>query len=123
MRGTCAYACHRNTVRHWLGSGLEAIDDSRPTLVRGDALNAFHLKRRLDAKRPCGLGQIYCPPCGAPKRPADDMVDVVRISEKLWKVTGLCPTCGRAITQRVGTKRLAAFRSFAGFAERKGADD
>ena len=60
------YGCHRNTVRHWLSLGLQPIDDRRPILVRGDVLNEFHLSRRQSAKRPCGPGEIFCPPCGAP---------------------------------------------------------
>ena len=117
------YDCHRNTVRHWFRSGLEAIDSSRPLLFRGDALNAFHQGRRKATKRPCASGEIYCPPCGKPQRPSGDMVDVVRINEKLWGVSGLCPGCGRPIHQRVGAVRLAAFRTFTGFVERSGTDD
>lgn len=117
------YGCHRNTVRHWLSLGLQPIDDRRPILVRGDVLNEFHLSRRQLAKRPCGLGEIFCPPCGAPKRPWEDLVDAVRTNAKVWRVSGLCPDCGRPISQRVGDVRLAAFRSFRGFVERSRHDD
>lgn len=117
------YGCHRNTVRNWLRMGLEPIDDRRPILVRGDVLNLFHLTRKQAAKRPCAPGEIYCPPCGTPKLPSDELVDAVRLNEKVWLITGLCPDCGRSISQRVGHARLVAFRSFQGFVERSPTDD
>lgn len=103
------YGCHRNTVRNWFGLGLRPIDDGRPTVVRGDVLNAFHAARRAAAKRPCGPGELYCAPCHKPQRPAGDMVEWVLINPKVWKVTAICPTCDRILSQRVGATRLAHF--------------
>ena len=37
---------HKNTVRGWLKSGLETVDDRRPTLVLGRKLSAFLHARR-----------------------------------------------------------------------------
>lgn len=107
------YGCHRNTVRHWLSQGLTPIDDGRPALVRGDVLNAFHAARRAAAKKPCAPGQLYCVPCHSPKWPAGGLIEWVPINDKVWKVTGICPTCDRVLTQRVEALRLAAFRDLA----------
>ena len=105
------YGCHRNTVRHWLKQGLLPIDDDRPTLILGSALNAFHAARRAAGKRPCGPGEIFCAPCRKPQRPAGDMVDIVPVRPKVWKVTAICSDCGRLLNQRVGATRLADFRA------------
>ena len=113
------YSCHRNTVRNWLKLGLTAIDDGRPTLVRGDVLNAFHAERRRAAKRPCGPGEIYCVPCRMPQRPAGGIVDCRPIRQKVWAVTGICPRCGRLLRQRAGRDRLEGFRSMIDVGETK----
>lgn len=105
------YGCHRGTVRNWLNRGLEPIDSGRPTLVLGRVLNEFHRSRRDAAKRPCGPAEIYCAPCHQPRRPAGDVVDCIPVNAKVWKVSGHCPDCGRALSQRVGTIRLAQFRA------------
>ena len=57
------YGCHRNTVRHWMGKGLEPIERVKPFLFHGSALNAFHADQRRRGKRPCQPGEIYCLPC------------------------------------------------------------
>ena len=103
------YGCHRNTVRHWLGQGLTPIDDGRPALILGSALNAFHAARRAAGKRPCGPGELYCVSCRKPQRPAGDLVDILKINTKVWKVTAICPDCGRLLNQRAGATRLADF--------------
>ena len=105
------YGCHRNTVRNWLRLGLEPVDDKRPVVVRGDALNVFHASRRRKAKRPCGPAEIYCPPCHKPRRPAGDLIEIEPLNAKVWKVFGFCPDCDRMISQRVGFARLTHFRA------------
>lgn len=104
------YRCHKNTVRAWLRAGLEAIDNRRPLLVRGSALNAFHASRRAKAKRPCGPGQIYCLKCG-PQPPAGDMAEYEATTDAWGTLTAICPDCDRLIYQRVNAKRLAVFRA------------
>ena len=37
---------HRNSVRNWLRSGLDAIDQRRPTLILGSVLASFLKARR-----------------------------------------------------------------------------
>jgi hypothetical protein len=105
------YGCHRNTVRSWLQLGLEPVDEKRPVLVRGNVLNAFHAARRATGKRPCGPAEIYCAPCHRPQRPSGDLVEIEPINAKVWKVTGICPSCNRMISQRVGVARLTHFRA------------
>lgn len=51
-----------NTVRNWQRDGLKSTK-ARVRLFLGRDLNAFHRKRREDAKRPCGQHEIYCLCC------------------------------------------------------------
>ena len=44
-------------------------------------------------------------------QPAGDMVDRTQINPKVWKVSAICPSCDRMLTQRVGALRLAHFKS------------
>ena len=113
------YGCHKNTVRNWLANGLEAIDDRRPIMVHGRALNAFHAARRAKSKRPCGPGELYCVPCHKPQRPAGDMVEYGPLTPATGTVKAICPGCGRWLHQRVNAERLTAFRRLFDVSEAK----
>jgi hypothetical protein len=105
------YGCHKNTVRNWIRLGLMPIDDRRPMMFKGNALNAFHAAQRRKIKRPCGPGELYCVPCHKPQRPAGDMAEYVALNPKVGKLQAICPDCGRMLFQRVNAARLAVFRS------------
>jgi hypothetical protein len=105
------YGCLKHTVRNWLASGLQPIDDRRPTMVRGDVLNEFHASRRAKAKKPCGPGHMYCLPCQGPQRPGGDIADYAPLSATSGMLSAICPGCGRMLFQRVNQKRLAEFRA------------
>jgi len=97
---------HRNTVRHWIRQGLPVIADKRPTLIRGEDLKAFLLKRRRNRKRPCGPGQIFCVKCRMPREPALGMADFAPASTGPGALTALCPVCGTIIKRWVAPSRL-----------------
>ena len=105
------YDVHRQTVRHWLASGLAPIDARRPILIHGSTLNAFHASRRAAAKRPCGPLELYCLGCRAPRRPAGDMADYMPMSAKVGTLSAICPVCGRMMTQRINAAGLSRFRA------------
>jgi Helix-turn-helix domain len=75
------FAIHKNTVRNWLREGLTAIDEQRPTVIRGVELRRFLTDRRARAKQVCGPGRIYCLPCRAPKVPAGKMAECVATTD------------------------------------------
>lgn len=102
------FAVHKNTVRTWLRQGLKAIDDQRPTLVRGEELSRFLADRRARTKQACGPGRIYCLACRAPKVPAGMMADCVQSGDTTGTLQGICPDCGRMINRRVNPQKLAA---------------
>ena len=105
------YGCHRNTVRHWMGKGLEPVERVKPFLFHGTALNAFHAARRKSGRRPCLAGEIYCLPCRKPQRPENALFDYKATTSTTGKVTAICPGCGRLMHQRVNSVRLAAFKA------------
>ena len=113
------YGCYKNTVGNWLRQGLRALDDERPVLVHGSALNDFHAAREAKAKRPCGPGKLYCLPCRRPHRPAGDIVEYVGIAPNLGKLRAICAGCDRLLFQRVNERRLTVFRALMDVADAK----
>jgi hypothetical protein len=97
---------HRNTIHHWLRSGLTTIDSRKPILIRGAALKAFIDGRRARRRQPCGPGRIYCLKCREPKRPAFDEVEYEADNGNLGRLIGLCPDCGRIILRRTSALRV-----------------
>ena len=99
---------HRNTVRQWIKTGLETLDDQRPLLMQGDALRLFLELRRHHNKRPCLPGQMYCLRCRAPQRPAGDMVDCEELTATQGNLVGICPVCDLIMNRRVNFSKLVA---------------
>ena len=85
------FKIHKNTVRNWLRQGLTAIDDQRPTVIRGDELRRFLTDRRARAKQTCGPGRIYCLPCRAPKVPAGKMAECIDDRRHHWHASRHLP--------------------------------
>lgn len=56
------YSVSSNTVGNWRNAGLPSIKASI-RLFRGEELNAFHKRRKLEAKCPCTRDEIYCVCC------------------------------------------------------------
>ncbi len=84
---------HRNTIRHWLREGLEAIDDRRPLLIHGAVLKAFLEARQRARKQVCGLGEFFCFKCRAPRTPYGGMTDVAEHTAKIAKLSAVCSVC------------------------------
>jgi excisionase family DNA binding protein len=101
---------HRNTVRAWIKQGLPTCDSGRPTLILGQALRAFLEARRTQNKQPCGVGQIYCVRCHAPRRPAGDMADYQPVTITVGNLVGMCPTCETMMYRRVNLAKLEQIR-------------
>lgn len=94
------FTVHKNTVRHWLRQGLAAIDNQRPTVIRGTELRRFLTERRTRTKQACGPGRIYCLPCREPKVPAGNMAECTQTSDTTGALQGICPDCNRMIYRR-----------------------
>jgi hypothetical protein len=100
----------RNTVRDWVKRGLPTNDDRRPMLIRGPDLIAFLQARRLQNKRSCQAGQIYCVRCRTPKNPAGATVDYQPITATSGSLVGICPTCESMMYRRVNLAQLDQVR-------------
>ena len=100
------YGIHRNTVRHWIKRGLLLCDDRRPVLILGADLATFLNRQRIQNKRPCKPGEIYCMRCRAPHQPALGMVDYQPLTATGGNLIGLCPRYGGTIYRRVSLARL-----------------
>ncbi len=101
---------HPNTVRQWIKQGLEVIDDRRPILIRGEAVQAFLGERKRSRKCALKPGEIYCLGCREPKRPAEGMVDYIPLGPERGNLQGLCPDCGGLIYRGVSLAKLDAVR-------------
>jgi hypothetical protein len=99
---------HKNTVRNWLGDGLEPIDGRRPVLIRGVELKAYLDARRRQNRSPCGPGQVYCVRCRSPKHPIPPLAEYVPITPTSGNLRACCPDCLGHIFRRVSLPRLAA---------------
>ena len=99
---------HKNTVRTWIKSGLQTIDDRRPTLILGRHLSKYLYDRRKRSKQPCGPGQLFCVACRAPKYPAGRLAEFLPLAPSSGNLRGICPDCHGLIHRRVSRKDLAA---------------
>lgn len=100
---------HRNTVRHWLRSGLDSIDQRRPVLILGAILVEFLKHRRQSSKRPCKPGEIYCLRCREPRRPADGIVHYRPMTPDRGDLVGNCSACAAALYRRTSLATLVHF--------------
>jgi hypothetical protein len=98
---------HKNTVRAWLGSGLEPIDDRRPVLILGRKLSSFLHARRERRRKSCKAGELYCVRCRAPKTPVTRTADYLPITPTSGNLRGICPDCGTPIHRLVSLRNRA----------------
>lgn len=101
------FGVHRNTVRAWFKTGLEAIDDHRPIMIQGRALRAFLQGRRDRAKRPCRPCTLYCCKCRAAREPAPGSVVFETRMSGAGTLRALCATCGCRMFRRARESSLA----------------
>ena len=98
---------HKNTVQHWLKSGLPHIRDRRPLLILGQDLKEFLNGRRLRGRKPCLPGHLFCLKCREPRRPAAQMLDYVPITLTSGNLKGICEVCETFIYRRVALVNVA----------------
>jgi hypothetical protein len=89
--------------------------------VHGRFLAAFLKTRRMAGKRPCPPGHLYCLKCRVPKPPAEGVVIVQAISDKVSNISAVCPTCGATMYRRASNHSLKEFGANSGGALPKAA--
>lgn len=109
-----ALSLHSNTVRNWVRrGGLPAMTGSRPHLILGSVLIEFLKARRLALKRKCGIGELYCLKCRAPRRPVPDLIEHRPMASGRTRIVGICSTCESLMHRFVGNRNLeASLREF-----------
>jgi hypothetical protein len=105
------FGVHKNTVRAWIKSGLQSVDNRRPILILGRNLASFLLSRREQARQRCQSGQLYCVRCRAPKNPSHRMAEYIPITSRTGNLRGRCPDCGTLMHRRVSLPNLEAAAS------------
>jgi hypothetical protein len=85
-------ACAAST-RTRSGHGSRTVY-TRSTRAARQVLAAFLKGRRTAGKRPSPPGHLYCFKCREPKPPAEGVVIVQVISDKVSNISAVCPTCG-----------------------------
>jgi len=106
---------HRNTVRNWVRSGaLLAMTGWRPHPTLGPLLVEFLKRRRLAQNRKCGLGELYCLKCRAPRKPLADLI------EHRPMTSGRTTDCGYLLDLRKVDAPLCREPEFRGVAPRGG---
>jgi excisionase family DNA binding protein len=105
---------HRNTVRNWVRrGGLPAMTGSRPHLILGSVLIEFLKARRLALKRKCGIGELYCLKCRAPRRPVLDLIEHRLMASGRTRIVSICSTCESLMHRFVRNRNLeASLREF-----------
>lgn len=104
------FGLHKNTVRRWIKTGLEPIDDKRPILILGDELIRFLQARRVRRGQPCLPGQLFCVRCRAPKSPAAGMVEYRPLNDKIGVLCAICPECSCMMHRCISTAKLGKIR-------------
>jgi hypothetical protein len=109
-----ALKVHRNTVRNWVRrGGLSAMIGSRPHLILGAVLIEFLKAKRLALKRKCGLGEMYCLKCRAPRKPIAELIEHRPMASGRTRIVGICLTCEKLMHRFVANRNLeASLREF-----------
>jgi len=104
-----ALGVHRNTLRHWVRDhGLPAIMETRPFLILGADLVTFLRQRRKSRKRKCGIGELYCLKCRAPRKPVPDLIEFRQMSQARAAIVGICLVCETLMHRFISSRRAAS---------------
>lgn len=108
------YGIHKNTVFEWIRNGLQTCDNNRPTLILGQHLRDFLIKKRRKNKITCPPGTIYCVSCKLPKKPVGSTVIYQPITETRGLLIGRCPHCFHRINRITRFSKITQFSNDAG---------
>jgi hypothetical protein len=105
---------HRNTVRNWVRrGGLCAMTESRPHLILGSVLVEFLKGRRLAQKGKCGLGELYCLKCRAPRKPIAELIEHRPMASGRTRIVAICSICETLMHRFVANRNVeASLRAF-----------
>ena len=102
------FRVHKNTVRDWLTTGLQKIDDRRPILILGRELARFLHARRERKRQRCRAGELYCFRCRAPRGSAPGTAKYLPLTASSGNLRALCADCGTRMYRRVSLPEAGA---------------
>ena len=102
------FRVHKNTVRDWLTTGLQKVDDRRPILILGRELAHFLHARRERKRQRCRAGELYCFRCRAPRGSAPGTAKYLPLTPSSGNMRALCVDCGTRMYRRISLYKLVA---------------
>ena len=102
------YSVHPNSVRQWLKTGLAAIDDARPLLVKGAELRRFIEERRASSKKPCPPERCTASGARSPARRLSGWRTFVERESGAGNLQALCDACGTLMCRRTRREKISA---------------
>ena len=98
------------------GTRTSAIRSASPARSRdqGARVRTQASRTCCGGKRPSPPGHLYCFKCREPKPPAEGVVIVQAISDKVSNISAVCPTCGGTMYRRASNHRLKEFEANSG---------
>ncbi|MCH2164228.1 MAG: helix-turn-helix domain-containing protein [Marinovum sp.] len=93
------------SIRAWITDGLPALNDERPTLLRGEDIITYIKAARDARKTKVAQDAFYCLKCRAAREPAGGMVECTR-TESRASLTALCEICETLMHKPVAPDRL-----------------
>ena len=100
---------HKGTVRRWIKSGLPALTDRKPLLILGDDLIDW-LKSQRKERQTCGLGELYCMKCRAPRKAADATAELCPSPNGGGNLRAHCSECGTLMHRRISAGQIDQLR-------------
>lgn len=88
------YDVSPNTLTNWIRAGLPVTWKGNRQLFRGDDLNAFHRRRRLEAKWVCEGDSLPCFRCRSGVSPLGRHVYIERDAKHREVIRWVCSACG-----------------------------
>ena len=98
------------TVRSWIKSGMQCLDDNRPAIIMGFHALDFLTTRKAKARRPLALGEFYCLRCKAPRAALGAMADYEPTSDKGGRLKALCGVCECQCNRNISASDLHEIR-------------
>ena len=101
------YKIHKNTVSHWIKSGLKINDHHKPYLIHGSELKRFLDEKQKKRKVKCATNELYCFKCKKPRFPAAGSVKIEIQNKHRLKVQGQCFICQTRMFKAASLKHHA----------------
>ena len=101
------FRVHKNTVRDWLKSGLQPIDDRRPILILGRQLASFLHARRERRRQRCAPASSIASAAGRQGARPPGTAEYLPITASSGNLRALCADCGTRMYRRVSFQKLA----------------